>query len=34
MKKHKQLLQKKFDNYYGNRFYSLPSSHCIYKLIR
>ncbi len=34
LKKHKELIQLKYANYYSTTFFSLPTSYCLYRLIR
>jgi hypothetical protein len=34
MRKHKDILLKKFNNYYNKTFFGLPTSYCLYRLVR
>lgn len=34
LRKHKELLEKKIFDYYGSTFFSLPTSYCLYRLVR
>lgn len=34
LRKHRDLLQNKYISYYSNTFFSLPSSYCIYRMIK
>ena len=34
LRKHKEVIQKKVENYYNRNFFSYPSSYSVYRMVR